>query len=141
MDKLDNRIIALLRHNARAALSDLASELRVSRATVRTRMERMQNSGEIVGFTVVTKGDHSASPVCGLMMIGIEGRGTERIIRLLRGIPEVTAVHTTNGKWDLIVEIGTDTLENLDKVLDTVRQFDGVSNSETNLFLTTRKSR
>ncbi len=140
MDILDNRIISLLRHNSRAALSDMAGELGVSRATVRTRIERLQQAGEIVGFTVVTKGDHATSAVRGLMMIGIEGRGADRIVRQLRGIPEITAVHTTNGKWDLIVEIGTDTLESLDLVLAVIRRLDGVSVSETNLLLATRKS-
>lgn len=140
MDDLNSRIISLLRHNSRAALSDMAGELGVSRATVRARIERLQLAGEIVGFTVVTKGDHSASAVRGLMMIGIEGRGADRIIRQLRGIPEITAVHTTNGKWDLVVEIGTQTLESLDLVLAAIRRLDGVSVSETNLLLATRKS-
>ena len=140
MDNLDNRIIARLRHNARAALSDLAGELGVSRATVRARIERMQAAGQIVGFTVVMKGDHAAAPVRGLMMIGIEGRGADRIIRQLRGIAEVTALHTTNGRWDLIVEISTETLEALDLVLAGIRRLDGVSVSETNLLLATRKA-
>ena len=140
MDSLDNRIISLLRHNARAALSDLASDLGVSRATVRVRIERMQNVGEIVGFTVVTKSDQSTSPVRGLMMIGIEGRGADRIIRQLRGIPAVTAVHTTNGRWDLIVEVATQTLEKLDAILAEIRRLDGISVSETNLLLATRKA-
>jgi DNA-binding Lrp family transcriptional regulator len=140
MDNLDNRIISLLRHNARAALSDMARTLDVSRATVRVRIERMQSLGEIVGFTVVTKGDQSTSPVRGMMMIGIEGRGADRIIRQLRGIPAVTAVHTTNGRWDLIVEVATQTLEQLDAILAEIRRLDGISVSETNLLLATRKA-
>ena len=36
----------------------------------------------------------------GLMMIGIEGRGGDRIMARLTGLPAVTAVHSTNGKWD-----------------------------------------
>ena len=140
MDDLDRRLIALLRRDGRASLSDMALELGVSRATVRARLERLQQSGEIVGFTVVTKSDHATSPVRGLMLIGIEGRGADRIVRQLRGIPEVTAIHTTNGRWDLIVEIGTDTLEALDRVLAAIRRIEGVLVSETNLLLATRKS-
>ena len=29
----------------------------------------------------------------------------------LRGIPEVQALHTTNGRWDVVVELGVDSLE------------------------------
>lgn len=140
MTSLDQRILSVLRHNGRMALSDMASALGVTRATVRNRMDRMQQDGDIVGFTVVTKADQATIPVRGLMMIGIEGRGADRIIRQLRGIPEVTALHTTNGRWDLVVELGTDTLENLDRVLATIRRLDGISTSETNLLLATRKS-
>ena len=140
MDDLDYRLVALLRHNGRTSLSDMAGELGVSRATIRIRIERLQLSGEIVGFSVVTKGDQATSAVRGLMLLGIEGRGADRIIRQLRGIPEITALHTTNGKWDLIVEIGTNTLENLDQVLAAIRRLDGVAVTETNLLLTTRKA-
>ena len=69
------------------------------------------------GFTVVLKGDAARDPVRGLMMIGIEGRGTDRILRQLNGLSSVRATHTTNGRWDVIVEIGTPTLEEFDAAL------------------------
>lgn len=140
MDDTDHRLIAELRRDGRAALSDLALRLGLARATVRARMERLTARGEIAGFTVLTRGDVTASPVRGLMMIGIEGRGSERITARLTGLPAVQAVHTTNGKWDLIVEIGTATLAELDEVISRIRNLDGVTTSETNLLLTTRRA-
>ncbi len=140
MDGIDQRLISALRHDARASLSDLALELGVSRTTVRARIERLRNSGVILGFSVVLKGDAVRDPVRGLMMLGIEGRGTERIIRQLNGLSQVRACHTTNGRWDVIVEIGTTTLEELDAVLAQIRRFDGVAHSETSLLLSTRKT-
>ena len=140
MDKTDERLIAALRHDARASLSDLAIALNLSRGTVRARIERMKQRGDVLGFTVVMKQDKLGDPVRGLMMIGIEGRGTERIIRQLQGLAEVRAVHSTNGRWDVIVELGTETLELLDAALAKIRRFDGVSTSETSLLLATRKA-
>ena len=140
MDEIDQRLISALRHNARASLSDLALTLGVSRTTVRARIERLQARGEIVGFTVVLRGDTMRDPVRGLMMLGIEGRGTERILRQLNGLSAVRATHTTNGRWDLMVEIGTQTLEELDEVLSRIRRFDGIANSETSLLLNTKKA-
>ena len=139
MDKTVERLIAALRRNARASLSDLALELDLSRTTVRARIERLQLRGDVLGFTVVLKEDVLRDPVRGLMMIGIEGRGASRIVRQLQGIPEVRAIHTTNGRWDLIVELGTETLETLDAALAKIRTFDGVVSSETNLLLATKK--
>jgi DNA-binding Lrp family transcriptional regulator len=140
LDEIDGRLIAELRRDGRAALSDLAGRLGISRATVRARMERLVDRGEIAGFTVLTRGDATPAPVRGLMLIGIEGRGAERIMARLAGLPAVLAVHSTNGKWDLIAEIGTQTLAELDEVIFRIRGIEGVMTSETNLLLGTRKA-
>ena len=138
MDNVDERLISLLRKNARASLSELAGLMGVTRATVRARMARLEASGDILGYQVMLKGDVSPDPVRGLVMLGVEGRGAERITRHLAGMSEVRAVHSTNGRWDMIVEIGTGSLETLDIVLTRIRKLEGVSTSETNLLLTTR---
>lgn len=139
MDETDQRLIAALRKDGRAPISTLAATLGLSRATVRQRLDRLRQSGEIVGFTVVLRRDTAHAPVRGLMMIAIEGRGTERVIRQLSAMVAVEALHTTNGKWDVIVELGADSLEQLDGILRAIRLLDGVATSETNLLLATRK--
>ncbi len=137
MDEMDNRLIGLLRKDGRAALSVLAADLGVTRATVRARLDRLQTGGQIAGFTVLTRADVTPQPVRGLMMLAIEGRGAERIARVLKTKPAITAVHFTNGKWDLIAEIGAGDLPDFDRVLREVRLIDGVLNSETSLLLST----
>jgi len=139
MDNVDAKIITALRHNARASLSTLAGLIGVTRATIRTRLEKLEKSGDIIGYSVVTKGDVAGQPVRALMMLAIEGRGTERVVARLTGLPEVRAVHTTNGKWDLVAEIGTNDLLELDGVLAVIRRFDGVQSSETSILLASRK--
>ena len=139
MDETDERLIAALRHDARAAVSDLAASLNMSRTTVRARIAKLQARGEIIGFSVVTRADVARDPVRGMMMIEIAGRGAEKIIRQLGVMTEVRAVHSTNGRWDVIVEIGTRTLEQFGAVLVRVRKLEGIVSSETSLFLTTRK--
>jgi len=141
MDNTDQKLIAALRRDSRAPLSSLAVELGLSRTTVRSRIERLIERGEILGFTLRLKSDIAHAPVRGMMMLAIEGRGAEKIMHRLLGIAAVQAVHSTNGKWDLIAEIGTDTLEELDKVLFDIRRIDGVMRSETNLLLSTREGK
>ncbi len=140
LDELDQRLIRLLRHDARRGISDLAAELDVSRATVRARLERLEASGEILGYTVILRAETVEMPVRGLTMIAVEGRATARVIETLSGFPEVAALHTTNGKWDLIAEIGVGSLSDLDAALRRLRLIPGVSNSETNLLLATPRS-
>ena len=83
MDELDRKLLSALRRDGRAALSDLAHHLGITRATVRARIERLTASGEIQGFSVLTRGDLAQSPVRALTMLGIEGPGMERIRRQL----------------------------------------------------------
>jgi len=140
MYETDEKLISALRHNARASLSDLAAALHLTRATVRARLTKLEDSGQIIGYSVVTKNDVLRDPVRGLMMIAIEGRGTDRIIRTLQGMPELRQIWSTNGRWDVIVEVGTPTLEQFDQVLFRVRRLEGISASETSLLLSARKS-
>jgi DNA-binding Lrp family transcriptional regulator len=140
MDDLDHRLLILLRHNGRRSISDLAPELGVSRATVRGRIERMERHGDIIGYTVILRADAISLPVRGIMLIEVEGRAADRVADALGGFPEVTAVHTTNGKWDLIAELGAQSLTDLDAVLRRIRMIAGVTASETNLLLATPRS-
>src|SRR4051794_32579062 len=103
MDSLDEKLITLLRHSARRSISDLAADLGVSRATARSRMERLEQSGEIIGYTVILRAEAINPAVRGIMMIEIEGHAADRVIRALGGFSEVATIHTTNGRWDLVV--------------------------------------
>ena len=140
MDDLDRRLVTLLRHNARRSISDLAADLGVSRATARARIERLELSGEIVGYTVILRADAVDLPVRGIMLIDIAGQAADRVVRALGGFPEVTAVHTTNGRWDLIVELGAASLTAFDAVLGHIRKIPGIAGSETSLMLATPRS-
>lgn len=137
MDTIDRKLLALLRKDGRASLSALAADLKVSRGTVQNRIERLTRDGIIAGFSVrVTEADDPHA-VRAITMIEITGQKTLAAIQTLRGIPEVRALHTTNGAWDLVAEIHTDNLVEFECVLRGIRAMDGVSKSETSLLLTT----
>lgn len=140
MDALDHRLITLLRHDGRMSVSDLAAELGTTRATVRSRLERLRQSGEIIGFTVILRSDAVDLPVRGIMLIEIAGQAADAVIDALGGFPEISSVHTTNGKWDLIIELGTADLIEFDKVLRRIRLVPSITASETSLLLATPRS-
>lgn len=140
MDDLDRRLVSLLRHDGRRSVSDLAIELGVSRATVRARMQRLEQTGEVIGYTVVLRADVLSAPVRGISLIEVEGRAKDRVVDALGGFAEVTAIHTTSGKWDLVAELSTDSLPALDTLLHRIRLIPGIVSSETNLLLATPRS-
>lgn len=139
VDDIDLRLIALLRENARASVARLAQQLRVSRGTVQNRIDRLVERGVLLGFTVRTTPDAEPQRVRAVMMIAVEGERARDILKTLRGYPEVRALHTTNGRWDIVAELATDSLEGFDEALRRVREIRGISNSETSLLLSTHK--
>lgn len=136
-DQLDRDLISLLRHDGRAPLSKLADILQVSRGTVQNRLDRLIESGALLGFTVRVREDYELDGIRAVMMIEVVGKSTSQVIRRLRGMPELHTLHTTNGSWDLVAEIQAASLSDFDRVLREVRLIEGVLNSETSILLST----
>ncbi|WP_330083540.1 Lrp/AsnC family transcriptional regulator [Methylocystis iwaonis] len=135
MDDLDRRLIAELRADGRASLSELAKRLDVSRGTVQNRLDRLIESEVILGFTVRLKSVAEDDRIRAIMMIEVAGKSTRRVVQALRGLPEIHALYSTNGAYDLIAEIEVANLAEFDRVLSTVRSIEGVARSETSLLL------
>jgi DNA-binding Lrp family transcriptional regulator len=140
MNDIDQRLVSILRHDGRRSISDLALELGLSRATVRARLERLEANGTIIGYTVVLRADAVSPPVRGLTLVEVEGRMLDRVIDALVGFAEIGAIHTTNGRWDLVVEFSAQSLADLDAVLRRLRLVPGITASETSLLLATPRS-
>lgn len=139
MDELDRRLLALLRANARESTVVLARKLKVSRGTVQNRIARLLAQRLIQGFTVRTAPESEDGRVKAIMCIAIEGEHSPKVIRALRGMPEVEEIYTTNGRWDLVVELVTDTLAGFSQALDHIRSIAGIAGTETSLLLASAK--
>lgn len=135
MDDLDHRLIAALRIDGRAPLSKLADVLGCSRGTVQNRLDRLIEGGVITGFTVRLKDDANADKVRAVMMIEVTGKSTTKAVRSLRLMPEIVALHTTNGAWDLVAEIEVLSLVEFDRALHRIRMVEGISRTDTSLLL------
>lgn len=139
LDSIDRQLLAILRSDARTSIVTLAGKLGVSRATVQNRMHRLERNGVILNYTVNLKPSADLNPVRALMSIAVEGKKAQSVIKALRGFPNISAIHSTNGRWDIIAEIQTDTLESFNRLLGDVRLIDGVSSTETSLLLDSQK--
>jgi DNA-binding Lrp family transcriptional regulator len=139
MDSTDQKLLSLLRRDARLSVASMAKTLKVARGTVQTRLTRMEADGTIVGYTVKLKPHAEDKQIRALMTVAVEGNRTDEVLRSLRGDPAVCALHTTNGRWDIVAELRTESLEAVDRVLSRIRLIDGISNTETSLLLSTHK--
>lgn len=137
MDPLDRKLLGLLRVDARTSTATLAKTLGVSRGTVANRIARLEKSGTIVGFTVALRTGARTAEVKAWVSIAIEGDRTREIARLLLGDPALTALHDTNGRWDLVAEISATSNAELSEVLERMRKIKGIATTETNIHLRT----
>jgi len=139
MDTIDRELIALLRDNARTPVLTLAKKLKVARATVQNRITRLEEQGVIIGYTVRLRSDALDQGVRAITSIGISGHHAAEVKHALRGHPNVVAIHTTNGRWDLMAELRADTLEAFDRALNAIRSIPHIENTETSILLSTYK--
>jgi len=140
MNHTDNQILGLLRANARMTITELANTLHISRATVQKRIEQMEAQGIITGYTIKVRPYSEKDLIRAWMNIRVEGNKTNQVIKALRIEPAVQTIHSTNGKWDLLVELHSIDLESFDQTLDRIRTIVGINSSETSILLTTYKN-
>ena len=140
IDDVDQRLIQLLRTDARMPVAKLAAKAGISRATATARIERLRRDGIIAGFTVVLQSNVETPGVRAITMIEIEGKQEEAVTRRLMGMPEVRKLHATNGRWDVVAEIEAASIADLDDLLRAIRQVDGIANTDTSILLKARKT-
>ena len=139
MDDTDRELIGLLRDDARMPVVALASKLRIARATVQNRLARLEADGTILGYTVRLKPVAEGNRIRAIMTVAVEGNRALEVRNKLRGHPNVYALHSTNGRWDIVAELRADTLEAFDRVLNAIRLIDGIATTETSILLSTYK--
>ena len=133
----DRRLLTALKQDGRASITRLAQTLGQSRATVQARLDRLTQSGVIQRFTIEVDAAAAADAdmIRAVMMIELEGVMTRSVTRLLKQMPAIVSLHSTNGTWDLVAQIETVNLPEFDRVLREIREIKGVLNSETSLLL------
>jgi DNA-binding Lrp family transcriptional regulator len=139
LDDIDRALIAALRADSRTPIATLARRVALSRGTVQNRINRLMEQGAILGFTVRLPPQGEPHRVRAIMSVAVEGQRSRDVLAALGGFVEVTAVHTTNGRWDLVAELEAESLANFSRALDRIREIKGIATTETSLLLETRR--
>ena len=141
MDDTDKRLLAALAANARASVTDLARRLGLARTTVQTRLDRLESSGAIAGYTVRLGDTAQAARIRATVLLHISPRAGPALLSRLKSIPQVERAHTCPGRFGLILQLAAGTTAELDATLDRIGDFDGVVSSESLIHLSTRIDR
>src|SRR5947209_3400521 len=118
MDATDQKLLSLLRTDARLSVAALAQKLGVSRGTVSNRIAKLEDAGVIVGYTIRLRPDSQPDEIKAWMSIAVQGNEARRVIASLLGEVGVATLHDTNGRWDLLAELRAPNLAELAKVLE-----------------------
>ncbi|MCX7325191.1 MAG: Lrp/AsnC family transcriptional regulator [Hyphomicrobiales bacterium] len=136
LDEIDRKLIELLRSDARLPAVTLARSLSVSRATVQNRIDKLLAHGVLLGFTIRLRSDTETGAVRALTSLEIRSGDARTVLGLLKRVPEVRRIYSTNGRWDKVVELNATDLAALDRAIAEIRAIRGVSHSETSILLT-----
>jgi DNA-binding Lrp family transcriptional regulator len=141
LDPTDRELLALLRENARAPTAELARRLGLSRTTVQSRIDRMQQRRVLLGYTVVVPDELEASLVRAHVLITVTPRKAGVIESSLQKIPEVRVLHSVSGPFDLIAIVAAPSIGELDHLIDRIGALDGVERTTSAIVLSTRIER
>lgn len=141
MDELDRNIIGLLGADARMSVATLARRLKVARSTIQARLERLETSGIIAGYTLRLGEAARQNRIRASILLTIEPRAQAAILTRLKAIAEVERCFTTSGRFDLLLQVAAASTAALDQVLDEIGSMTGVKSSESLIHLSTRIDR
>ena len=141
ISKEDEKLLAALKHNARASISDLARALDLSRTTVQNRLQRLTESGVIKGFTVELGESYLSNLVSAHVSIKVKQKLTARTNIELRQLPQISALYAISGEYDLIAIVQAQSTEQLSHLLDDIGNLDGVERTNSSVILETKFKR
>ncbi len=134
-------MIALLRENGRMAVSEMARRLHVSRTAAQVRLEKLERTGVITGYGVRLSLSFTKREIRALVMIKSPASSRASIEARLIKIPQLTSLFFISGVFDIAVVIATQSVEDLDILIDKIGMFDGVKDTQSSIILSTKVER
>lgn len=134
----DRELLALLGENARIPVATLARKLSLSRTTVQARLERLERGGVIAGYVVRLSDAYASGLVRAHILITVVPKALTPVTAALARLEAVTTLHSVSGSFDLIAIIASQSINELDRVIDEIGIIDGVERTQSMIVLSTR---
>lgn len=137
----DEQLLSLLREDARASTAQIARRLGLSRTTVQSRIDRLEQQGVIRGYTVRTHEDYEHGAIRAHIMITVLPKKMTSVVMALREIPEVRELHSVSGEYDLIALGVVRAVNDMDVLTDAIGAIEGVERTTSSIILSTKFER
>ncbi|HEY1447383.1 MAG TPA: Lrp/AsnC family transcriptional regulator [Caulobacteraceae bacterium] len=141
MDELDRRLIDLLRENARAPAARLARDLGVSRTTLQSRLERLERSGVVTGYTVRLSDAHERGQIHAYVLMTVSHKQSAAVTAAVRRMNGVRLLQSVSGPFDLIASVAAPSVVEMDGLIDALGALPGVERTTSSIVLSTKIDR
>lgn len=136
LDDVDLEILKILHEDARTPIFDIAKKLKVSRPTVKTRIDKMLKAGVIKRFTAIV--DRGALLENTIMLVRFKARDLEGVVSALKKMEEISEVYQTTGEKNIACKAIVQGRGEVKDVLDKISRLE-ISDLESQLVLSTVK--
>ena len=126
-DAMDEKLISLLRRNARMTLTALARELALSRTAVQARMARLERDKVIVGYQAVIGDGREDDSLGAVLSVTFSQRPCFPVVEKFRHWPEITNYYSVTGPLDAYVVVRVNTAKDLSQLVDRLSAIAGVA--------------
>ena len=133
LDDKDQKLLDLLRADARLSLKALAAKVGIARSSLRERMARLEAEGVIRGYRADIAAP--APGVAAYLFVRLKRTPALDLIEFLRTVPEVRGCASLTGDIDLLLEVAADTTERVNAVRDRVSAHAAVADVTTSIVL------
>lgn len=137
----DQALIAILREDARAPVSEIACRLGVSRTTAQSRLQKLERQGVIAGYGVRLRDDVEHGHIRAHILVTVRPKQMVAVTNALRAMAQVRALHSVSGPHDLIAIGMAPTVGEMDELTDRIGAIDGVERTTSSIILSTKFER
>lgn len=136
LDDLEIQIIKALQLDARRSFKSIAKELDVSEGTIRNRVNRLQKR-DILKLEARINPFELSNKVIALLGVNLKTRSHKKTLKEIKQLPQVNSVWVTTGKFDLFLEVLTDSINDLnDFIFDKgLGRIENISFTQTHVML------
>ncbi|MFN2525145.1 MAG: Lrp/AsnC family transcriptional regulator [Actinomycetota bacterium] len=145
LDRIDHRILELLREDGRMSVAAIAKQVKLSPPAVHDRIKKLEQQGVIAGYSAVldpTILDRShVAFVLVTLSEGNEFARDEPIVARICDEPDVLEFHRIAGEDCYLIKTRTATNKDLERLLRRIRSIRGVARTRTTIALSTELER
>lgn len=132
MIDIDDKIIELLRKNARLTNVEIAKLIGASEGTVRNRIQQLVESKKIRKFTIKTGTSRIKAMIDIRVNVNIN---TSKAASRISSLPGVIEVYEVSGEDDVVAIVEVPSTEKLNETIENIRATDCITSTKTKLIL------